>query len=203
MPERLLILASSSPRRRELLAEYGIPFSVEPPVVEEHTAPEEAPDGYVLRCARAKAEAVAERFPRGLVLGADTAVVFGDEVLGKPGSPVRTRRMLEKLSGKTHLVMTAVVFLRLVPPFRRESVTTSSVTFRKLRPGEIEEYARGGEGLDKAGGYAIQGAGGRLISEFTGSFTNIVGLPMEEVTRMLAEAGFPGGEKDSGTRKRS
>ena len=198
MTHESLVLASTSPRRRELLSQYGVCFSVVPPGVEEPARLQESPEAYALRCARTKAEAVANGFPLALVLGADTVVVFGEEILGKPGSPEGTRRMLERLSGRTHDVITAVVLLRLDPPFRRETVVRSTVTFKELAPTEIADYAKSGEGDDKAGGYAIQGEGGRLISSFTGSFTNIVGLPMEEVRRLLAEAEAEAGKNGSG-----
>jgi septum formation protein len=182
-----IILASSSPRRRRLLAEAGIEHEVVVPAADEAPLPGEPPGAYAVRCARAKAHDVAGRFPRRLVLAADTVVVLAGEILGKPGSPERTVAFLAQLSGATHEVLTGVALVRQDPLFVREAMVRSRVTFRRLTPEEIDRYAASGEGNDKAGGYGIQSAGRDLVTSYTGSFTNIVGLPMEVVRELLAE----------------
>ncbi len=185
-----LILASASPRRHALLAEAGIVHEVVPPAVDAEAAAAAAADPreFVLAAARAKARDVARRFPGRLVLGADTVIAVAGEVLGKPGAPERTRAMLARLSGRTHEVLTGVVLMRLAPAWSREAVASSAVTFRTLAADAIDRYAASGEGDDKAGGYALQGAGGELIARTEGSVTNVIGLPMETVQALLAQA---------------
>ena len=187
----LLILASASPRRRELLAAAGIPHEVVPPGAGVEAAAGAAAAGpreFVLAAARAKAQDVARRFPERLVLGADTVIALEGEVLGKPGAPARTAAMLARLSGRTHEVLTGVVLARLAPAWSREAVVCSAVTFKVLAPEAIARYAAGGEGDDKAGGYALQCAGGALIARTEGSVANVIGLPVETVLALLAEA---------------
>lgn len=186
----MLILASASPRRRELLAAAGIAHEVVPPAVDAERAAAAAagPREFVLAAARAKARDVARRFPARLVLGADTVIALDGEVLGKPGAPERTAAMLARLSGRTHEVLTGVVLVRLAPAWSREAVVSSAVTFKPLAAEAIARYAASGEGDDKAGGYALQGAGGALIARTEGSVTNVIGLPVEVVQALLAEA---------------
>jgi septum formation protein len=183
-----LILASASPRRHELLLEAGVAHEIVLSAVDERAIDIAAPRQFVLAAARAKALDVARRFPGRLVLGADTVIAFEGEVIGKPGTPARTRAVLARLSGKTHEVLTGVALVRLAPAWSREAVVSSSVTFKALTLEDIEWYVASGEGDDKAGGYAIQGKGARLIAGTEGSFTNIVGLPMETVGDFLAQS---------------
>ena len=184
----MLILASSSPRRRHLLTEAGIAHVVCAPRAAEDPEPGETPEALVRRCARAKAESVADRRPEGLVLAADTVVSLDGGILGKPGSPAGVRDMLRALSGRTHEVLSGIVLLRREPPFLREALVVSHVTFRSLEAEEIERYVASGEGCDKAGGYGIQGLGGALVARYSGCYSNIVGLPMTTTQRLLAEA---------------
>ncbi len=186
MPPRL-VLASQSPRRRELLGQLGIALDVRPAHADEAVNPGEPPRDYVLRVAREKARVV----PGDLVLGADTAVVLGDEVLGKPAGAEDARRMLRALSGTVHEVLTAVVVRRTAPALELEAVVATRVRFAALSPGEIDWYVATGEPLDKAGAYAIQGAGGAFVLAVEGSVSNVVGLPLAETAALLRRAGFP------------
>ena len=187
----LLILASSSPRRRDLLQDAGFSFRIEFPEVDEVRRDDETPDGFALRAATEKAEWVAARADtRGaIVLGADTVVADGNESLGKPHDADTARRMLAQLSGRTHRVVTGVCLVPVSPDgadAERFAVSTF-VTFRTLTPETIEAYIATGEPHDKAGAYAIQGHGGALVSRIDGSYTNVVGLPIEEVVEALRE----------------
>ena len=188
MPPRL-VLASQSPRRRELLGQLGLALEVRPAHADESVSPGEAPRDYVLRVAREKARAV----PGELVLAADTAVVLGDEVLGKPEGPEDARRMLRALSGTAHEVLTAVVLRRVSPPpaLELDAVVATRVRFAPLSPAEIDWYVATGEPLDKAGAYAIQGAGGAFVLAVEGSVSNVVGLPLAETAALLRGAGYP------------
>lgn len=184
MPETpALILASASPRRQELLASAGLRFTVEPPAVDESIPEGEPPDQAVERLALAKAEAVFRRHPDRLVLAADTVVVLGDAILGKPRSPEEAEAMLQRLSGRTHEVITGVA---LRGPDRREHFhVRTEVEFRALGAEEIRTYVRGGEPMDKAGAYAIQGGASGFVRAVRGSYTNVVGLPLAECIERL------------------
>ncbi len=186
--EEKLILASASPRRHELLVQAGIAHEVVHSSVDEGGIDAATPREFVRLAARAKALEVACRHPGRLVLGADTVIALGCEIIGKPGTPERTRAVLAHLSGKTHEVLTGVALVRMAPAWSREAVVSSRVTFKALTSEDIERYVASGEGDDKAGGYAIQGEGACLIAGTEGSFTNIVGLPMEAVRELLREA---------------
>jgi septum formation protein len=185
-----LILASASPRRRELLRAVGVPFRVVPSRVEEVPGTGEAPLRFVRRAARDKGEEVAFRHPSAFVLSADTIVVAGGKILGKPAGRKEARRMLSLLAGREHLVHTAVCLLAADYGYRDESCETTRVRFRDLTKGEIEAYSMMGECYDKAGAYAAQGAGNLLIERISGSFTNVVGLPMTRTLSMLLRAGL-------------
>ena len=175
-----LVLASASPRRRELLARVGIFPRVLPSNVDEAVHAGEQPETYVVRVAEDKARMSLASAP---VLAADTVVDFEGEVLGKPGSTSEAVQTLRRLSGRVHYVRTAVV-LRLNDRFQSELVTTE-VRFRALSSQEITDYVESREPFDKAGSYAIQGGGGALVAEIHGSYTNVVGLPLEETLRLL------------------
>jgi septum formation protein len=182
-----LVLASASPRRRELLAAAGLEFEVDVADVDERPVTGDAPPTYVLRVARLKAEAVAARRPDRPVLGADTAVVVGQQMLAKPADALDAARMLEQLSGRVHEVLTGVALA-----FRGQTyaeIDKTTVWFSKLSPEEIEWYAGSGEPLDKAGGYGIQGLASRFIPRIEGSYTNVVGLPIATVVQLLRRAG--------------
>jgi septum formation protein len=189
-----LILASSSPRRQELLQQAGIPFQVHPAHIPEDQNPGEPPLNYALRLAREKATAVAQQFPERPVLGADTIVLVDQEVLGKPRDREDAARMLRLLSGRSHQVITAVcLVLANSGGGRRETDTrscTTQVSFRQLAEDEIQQYIAGGEPMDKAGAYAIQGGAARWTDGIDGEYSNVVGLPLSLVTEMLQANGL-------------
>jgi septum formation protein len=182
------VLASASPRRRELLAQLGLRFTVAAADLDETPLSQESPDIYVLRLARAKAQAVAARFPDSWVLAADTTVALETQLLGKPEGAAEARQMLSLLSGRTHWVYTGVA---LAGRAQASTVVRSAVTFRTLSQAEIDWYVGTGEPLDKAGAYAVQGKGGFLVASLEGSPTNVIGLPLGETLQMLAQAGVP------------
>jgi len=183
-----VILASASPRRRQLLAAAGISFEViESLVPERHLAGEPARD-YAVRMAREKAGAVSSRFPEAIVIGADTIVLCETQILEKPAYPDDARRMLEMLSGRTHTVVTAFAVARS-GSILESSPVESRVTFRKLAEAEIDDYIATEEPFDKAGAYGIQGVGGGFISHVEGSRDNVMGLPTERVVAALARWG--------------
>jgi septum formation protein len=184
-----LILASSSPRRQELLREAGIPFQVHAAHINEDQIPGERADEYALRLSREKAQAVATYYPQSYVLGADTIVVVDGEVLGKPKDHADAVRMLRLLSGRSHAVTTAV---SLVAPDARTDTRacTTKVYFRELTEDAIRQYIAGGEPMDKAGAYAIQGGASLWAYRIEGEYSNVVGLPLSLVTDMLRTNGL-------------
>lgn len=178
-----LVLASASPRRSELLDAAGFRFVVDPVHIDESVTPGETPTDHVRRLAREKAAAGAARHPGSTVVGADTVVVIDDHILGKPGGNEVAREMLERLSGRVHQVFTGVAVA--TPSGIRDAVEVSSVWMAPLSSAEIEEYIASGEPLDKAGAYAIQGLASRFIDRIDGSYSNIVGLPVAVVYRLV------------------
>ena len=182
-----LILASASPRRRDLLRDAGYGFDVDPAHVDESEAAGEAPRAYVLRVAALKARAVAARHPGHTVLAADTTVVVDAVMLAKPVDDEDARRMLRLLSGRAHVVLTGVVARAAGGEW--SEVAESRVRFRSLTPDEIDWYVATGEPHDKAGAYAVQGLAGRFVDAVDGSYSNVVGLPMGAVGDLLAAAG--------------
>ena len=197
---RRVILASASPRRREILQAAGFEFEIVPTAVREEQLPGESPEQFVCRMATEKAEAALEQIARpgtapirAPILGADTVVVLGGETLGKPVSAEDARRMLRLLSGQWHRVLTGVCLL--APPqswpsprseLRREiQVASTNVRFSALTEEEIEEYLASGEAFDKAGGYAIQGLASKYVEEIQGCYFNVVGLPISLLYQML------------------
>jgi len=189
-----LILASNSPRRSELLRNAGFDFEVIPSGIEEGMPkPGEAPEAYARRVAREKALHVAARVPAGtLVLGADTVVVAGGMVLGKPGAPGEATRMLHMLSGQTHQVTTAICVVRAPDGVEVLKDETTFVTMRELDDQEIRDYVGSREPFDKAGGYAIQGLASRFVIRISGCYFNVVGLPVPLLCEVLK--GLPGWE---------
>lgn len=181
------MLASSSPRRRELLSNLGIPFTVHSADIDESAHAGEAPSQYAARLAREKAQAIARSRPADPVLGADTIVILGNEVLGKPSGPADAQRMLRSLSGKIHQVTTAVCLV--TNGDCREHVETTNVFVREIPQAEIDAYVASGEPMDKAGAYAIQGGAAKWIYRIEGDYFNVVGLPVAAVWRMLQESG--------------
>jgi septum formation protein len=180
----MLVLASASPRRQELLHTAGIPFIIQPANIDETPLPDECPRDCAERLARAKALAVAHSRPQDVVLGADTIVVIDDAILGKPRDPDDAARMLRLLSGRTHKVITGVCVAFPAAEPRTASETTL-VTMSDIADEDIRAYIATGEPMDKAGAYAIQGMASRWIPRIEGDYSNVVGLPVELVCRML------------------
>jgi septum formation protein len=184
----VLVLASASPRRRELLGWLGIEHAVEPADVDERARLGEAGPELVRRLATAKAAAVAARRPHDWVLGADTIVEIDGELLGKPVDRADGTRMLACLSGREHRVATGFALLAPGGAVRAAAVVLSRVRFRRIESRALAAYLETGEPDDKAGAYAIQGLGAALIERVEGSFTNVMGLPLVEVECALKEA---------------
>jgi septum formation protein len=178
----MLILASQSPRRKEILERAGIPFVIRVSGVPEQRQPAELPRDYVLRLSRAKAEAVEMR-PDETILGADTVVVLDEHILEKPVDSADARRMLALLSGREHSVITGIC-LRSEKE-TRSALAETRVRFAPLTSAEIDDYVSTGEPLDKAGAYAIQGHASKYIDEIHGCYFNVVGLPVSLVYRLL------------------
>ena len=187
---RRLILASASPRRRDLLHRTGCAFRVIPSRTDETHCPGETPGVYVQRVAADKAQTVSQEQPGFWVLAADTIVTLNGHILGKPSSTEIARKMLATLSGLTHQVMTAFVLLNETGQSAAAEVITSEVTFKSISDAEIDAYLATGEPFDKAGAYAVQGKGRVLVDRVTGSLTNVIGLPMDEVGAALRTAGL-------------
>ncbi len=186
----MLILASASPRRQELLRNAGISFEVQPADIDETPIDGEAPRECAVRLAREKALAVSYARPREYVLGADTIVVVDGTILGKPCDAADAARMLRLLSGRTHEVITGVCLVGPVAHgFEDARCETTLVTMSELSDEEIREYVSTGEPMDKAGAYAIQGMASRWIPRIEGDYSNVVGLPVALVYRMLRERG--------------
>ncbi len=186
-----LVLASASPRRAEVLRDAGISFETLATTVDESPMENELPRELVLRLAQAKARAAAERLPApAIVVGADTEVVVEGRALGKPTSEESARQMLRQLSGRTHEVLGGLAVVRLPDGAARLEHEITRVTFAPLDPAEIADYIASGEPFGKAGGYAIQGRGGRFVIRVEGCCFNIVGLPLARLYRILRELGW-------------
>ena len=190
----MLVLASASPRRRELLTQAGYSFTVHPAHIPEDPLPGENPTAYVTRLAREKAQAVYSQLAGDpaldgalTVLGADTTVTLDDQILGKPEDAGDAARMLRLLSGRTHQVITGVALVMAKATEVAAEVT--SVWFREMSDAEIAAYVATGEPMDKAGGYGIQGRAARWIPRVEGCYFNVVGLPLALVTKLLEAAG--------------
>jgi septum formation protein len=183
-----LILASQSPRRLELLKQITEQFEVVPSSVEEKLDYGLRPEENARQLARAKAENVAKNYPDCWVIGADTIVALHQEILGKPEDVPDAQRILRRLSGKEHRVMTGICVVS--PRKTLDKAVTSSVRFKSLTDEEISNYIQTGEPMDKAGAYAIQGKGSFMIQEFSGSKSNIIGLPLDELKVLLKKTGF-------------
>jgi septum formation protein len=191
-----LVLASASPRRADLLAAADIPFEVAPADVDETPRPGERPGPYVERLAREKADAIIRRGERRAVLGADTVVVIDDVILGKPIDLDDARRMLEALSGRRHVVMTGVTIVgpassgAEAPRPTMTRVVTTTVEFARLSASDLDWYVASGEPMGKAGAYAVQGRASRFVTAISGSYANVVGLPIAEVRAMCSDLGI-------------
>lgn len=188
-PPSGIVLASASPRRAQLLASAGIRFEAASSDIPEEFLPDESPVDHVRRLAEAKARAVAGRHAGRFFVGADTIVVCDGEPLGKPRDRLDAGRMLCRLSGKLHDVLTAYAVYDAVDGRIEVAVTTTRVWFKTLRPAEIAAYVETDCPLDKAGAYGIQGRAASMVERIDGSYTNVVGLPLEETVATLARMG--------------
>ncbi len=188
----VLILASKSPRRRYLLEQAGLSFSVIPSDIDETTVPMSSPEIYVRILSEAKAEFIANKYPEKWVIGADTIVLIDGTVLGKPGSIDEARSMLKQLSGQAHQVFTGYSILCKTKNRKFSETVQTEVLFKNLADKEIEWYIHTKEPFDKAGAYAIQGLGTFLVKRINGSYTNVVGLPVCEVIEFLIKEGVVG-----------
>ncbi len=188
---KTLILASASPRRADLLRQLGLSFEICPVDIDETPIVGEAPADYVRRLARQKAEAGFEAAdaPDALVLGSDTTVVLDGQILGKPDDRNSAIAMLEALSGRTHQVMTGIAVI--CAGAAEAVVSATDVTFRRLDKREIRAYCETGEPMDKAGGYGIQGRGGAFVTSISGSYSSVVGLPLDQTAVLLERFGSP------------
>ncbi|MFI5118563.1 MAG: Maf family protein [Terriglobales bacterium] len=184
----MLVLASASPRRQELLRNAGIPFEVQPAHVPEDPLPGEGAKECAERLAREKALAIARQRPQDVVLGADTVVVIDNVILGKPADAADAARLLRMLTGREHQVITGVCLV--VSGQWSAASETTRVTMSEIAEDEIAAYVAGDEPMDKAGAYAIQGIASRWIPRIDGDYSNVVGLPVALVWRMLRRAGF-------------
>jgi septum formation protein len=185
-----LILASASPRRRELLSQLGVPFTVEVADVVENEARDHNPRALVAENAALKAAAVAARHPEAWVLGADTTVFVDEVVLNKPADHDEARAMLRMLSGRSHAVFTGLALRNLTRGVAIDRGVESVVTFKSLSDDQIEHYLSLVHTLDKAGGYAIQDHGELIVERYVGSLSNIIGLPLDETKQILTEVGL-------------
>ena len=186
-----IILASSSPRRKELLAALGLAFEVIHPSSGETVSGNETPEDFVLRVSAEKAASVSGRLGDGvIVIGADTIVVVDGEILGKPGDSKEASSMLRKLSGKEHRVYTAFSIVRPKNEILHSEIVDTRVRVKPLAASEIEGYIKTGEPMDKAGAYGIQGIGSFMVSGIEGSYSNVVGLPADELLAALKKLGI-------------
>ena len=187
-----LVLASASPRRHDLLKQAGIPHRIQPADIDETPIEDELPLALSVRLAREKALTVAKRIggePRQRVLGSDTIVVLDDDAIGKPTDAEDAVRLLQRLVGRTHTVVTAVAVVDSASLEVWDVAVESRVTLREASEDEIRRYVATGEPLDKAGAYAIQGEGSWLVTGLEGSRSNVIGLPLEETRALLVRAG--------------
>ncbi|MFO7767309.1 MAG: Maf family protein [Pelovirga sp.] len=191
--DNTLTLASASPRRKELLEQIGLEFSVIPSNIEETIIPDESPEHLVIRLSLDKARDIAQRFDTRSrwVIGSDTVVVCGNRILGKPSDEQEAAAMLRLLSGTSHRVITGFAVIDRLRECQRSEAVTTKVHFRQLTDAEIARYIATKEPADKAGAYAIQGFGAGFVSGIEGSYTNVVGLPLCRLTLILKELDVP------------
>ncbi len=185
-----IILASNSPRRRELLEQIGLPFVADPADVDERLLPGEKAEPYAVRVALDKARVAAGRAGTGVVIAADTIVVLGDDILGKPADSRDAEHMLALLSGNRHRVISGLAVMDAETKRTLTGAAVTSVWFRDLHAEEIRAYVSTGEPLDKAGAYGIQGKGALLVTRIEGCYFNVVGLPLSLLGSMLREFGI-------------
>jgi septum formation protein len=188
--EKRITLASSSPRRKALLEEIGLSFDIHPSNIDENTRKGESPTEHCLRLAEEKAKEAVKNAHTGWILGADTIVFIDNRILGKPSNVNEAQEMLTLLRGRCHKVLTAFCLLNVSTSATIKRIVESRVKIKNLTDKEIEEYLKTGEPLDKAGAYAVQGIGNFMVESIEGSYTNVVGLPMEELKVALEEVGI-------------
>ena len=188
--EPRIILASSSPRRADLLRSIGVEFEIVPSQVQERPHTGEAPADYITRLARAKVISIARKREQGLVIGADTIVVLDGKILGKPVDEADAARMLRSLSGRWHAVMTGVALYDVATRQEVADYDKTLVRFGQLNEPEIDWYVKSGEPMDKAGAYGIQGLAGLFVEEVAGNYFNVVGLPLPLVYRLARRLGY-------------
>jgi septum formation protein len=184
-----LVLASTSPRRRQILALLGVPFDVIAPEFEEQVSSHLPADQEVVEFALGKAQSVATKYPRSIVIGSDTMIELADEKIGKPTDREDARRILRLLSGKTHRILTSVAIVDPGGPGMKE-IETVAVKMRGYAEAEIENYLNSGESDDKAGAYSIQGGGSALIKSISGDYLAAVGMPLRRIARYLESRGL-------------
>jgi septum formation protein len=187
---KTIILASASPRRKELLEKIGLKFEIEPADYEEVADVGLEAHELVQKLSREKAEAVARKHRNTVVIAADTVVLLGDKILGKPHSQTEAGKMLRSLSGKAHVVITAFTIIDTDNEKMLSKSVETKVYIRKLNPKEIDAYVKSGEPLDKAGAYAIQGLGSVIVERIEGDYFNVVGLPLSLLAESLKEFGI-------------
>lgn len=186
-----VVLASASPRRHELLGMIGIAHEVDPADIDESLRDGESETGYALRLATEKGLAVAARHPDALIIAADTIVVVDGRIFGKPVDRADACRMLRVLSGRTHVVHTAVAVVRDAGRRRESMVESTRVTFRELADDEIAAYVATGEPMDKAGAYGIQGYGASIVERIEGDYFTVMGLALRQLVSLLERVGVP------------
>lgn len=184
----MLLLASASPRRRELLHQIAVPHRAVPAHIDERRHAGEEPRAYVRRLALEKASAIALQHPEATVLAADTTVVLGEEVLNKPGDRAEAERMLRLLAGRTHHVHTGIAVVH--HGTAHSHVESTAVVFTSILDEELDSYLQTGDSLDKAGAYGIQGFAARWIQSIEGDYSNVVGLPLAATLRLLRSVGW-------------
>ena len=181
----MLILASASPRRQAMIKDAGYEFKVHPADIDETAKASESPEKLVKRLALEKAQKVLESYPNDIILAADTVVAWGPEILGKPADFIEARKMIEKLNGKKHSVFTGVAIIG--NGVELNWIAETEVTFNQLTDQQVDDYLAQANPLDKAGAYAIQDHGELLVEEYDGLYSNVVGLPIEEVNEALKD----------------
>ena len=185
-----IILASASPRRKQLLEQIGLKFEVDPSDYDEKIEPGLGPRELAKKISRGKAETVARRHKNAIVIGADTFIVLGNRILGKPHTADEARKMLEAISGKPHLVITGFCVIGSDTGKTISGSAETIVFVKKLTPKEIDAYVKSGEPLDKAGAYAIQGLGAVIVERIEGDYFNVIGLPLSALAEALQEFGI-------------
>jgi nucleoside triphosphate pyrophosphatase len=189
MPDPHLILASSSPRRKELLTLLGLPFEIIPPAINEEVLGQESPANHVRRLALEKAESVASHYPDSLVIGSDTVIELDGQVLGKPADLEEAQAMLTRLRGRCHLVHTGLALVTKGKQIEEAWVETVKVWIKNFSHAALQAYLKTQDSLGKAGAYSIQGKGAHLIEKIDGDYPTVVGLPLGKLAKFLEEAG--------------